>query len=128
MDVRVVLSSDEILRGLKHYKRIAKQDILRAEENGNSKHVREHAEARRQMYDQLAEVATLESPNDVVHVALEQYKKLPFVTGTPEEEYNDIKGKESALENFFSMINLEPKMRRETRKQRPSLKSLKQAV
>ena len=28
MEVRVVLSSDEIVRGLKHYRRIAKQDVL----------------------------------------------------------------------------------------------------
>ncbi len=128
MSIRVVLSSDEILRGLKHYKRIAKQDILRAEGDNNSTHIHEHAQARRQMYDQLAEVASEAKPSDVVQVALEQYKKLPFVKGTSEEEYNDIKGKESALENFFSMINLEPKVRRETRSQRPSLKSLQKAV
>jgi hypothetical protein len=46
---------------------------------------------------------------------------LPFVTGTAADEHPDVKGKENALENFFLMIGLEPKVRREVRSQRPSL-------
>lgn len=122
LTVKVVLTSEEIIRSLKHYKRIAKQDILLAERSSNSRHMREHAQARRQVYDQLTKVAETENPDTVVLTALEEYKKLPFVTGTPPDQYNDLKGQESALENFFSMINLEPKVRREYRKQRPSLK------
>lgn len=121
MEVRVVLSSDEIVRGLKHYRRIAKQDVLRAPETENPERFRCHAEARRSIYARLTEIAETQSPSAVVHEALECYKGLPFVSGTGDGEHIDIKGQENALENFFLMIGLEPKIRREVRSQRPKL-------
>ncbi len=121
MDVRVVLSSDEILRGLKHYRRIAKQDLLRADDTDEPERFRAHAEARRSIYAWLTEMAESDSPNDVVREALEHYRSLPFVTGTPDQEHVDIKAREKALENFFLMIGLEPKIRREVRSSRPKL-------
>ena len=121
MDVKVVLSSDEILKGLKHYRRIAKQDIIRSTETANPDVFREHAEARREVYALLSELAETKSPSDVVEEALKIYQDLPFVTGTEETTHTDIKGKENALENFFLMIGLEPKIRREVRSQRPPL-------
>ncbi|MEZ4606911.1 MAG: hypothetical protein R2880_03255 [Deinococcales bacterium] len=121
MDIKVVLSSEELIKGLKHYRRIAKQDLLSAEESENPERFRNHAEARRHVYSQLTEVAETFGPHDTLKVALDEYKKLPFVTGTEEDAYTDIKGKENALENFFLMVGLEPKVRREIRSQRPSL-------
>lgn len=121
MDVKVVLSTDEILRGLKHYRRIAKQDLLRADQADHPDAFRRHAEARREVYARLAEIATGGTPEEVARSALALYKELPFVTGTPAEEHVDVKGRENALENFFLMIGLEPKVRREVRSQRPSL-------
>ncbi len=121
MDVRVVLSSDEIIRGLKHYRRIARQDVLRAPETDNPDIFLSHAEARRGVYARLTEVAETQSPSAVVSEALECYKGLPFVSGTGESEYSEIKGQENALENFFLMIGLEAKVRREVRSQRPKL-------
>ena len=121
MDVKVVLSSDEILRGLKHYRRIAKQDLMRAEDDGHPDAFRQHAEARREVYGRLASVAESSPPEDVARTALDLYKDLPFVTGTPDEEHVDVKGRENALENFFLMIGLEPKVRREVRSQRPPM-------
>ncbi len=121
MDVRVVLSSDEIIRGLKHYRRIARQDVLRAPETDNPDIFLSHAEARRGVYARLTEVAETQSPSAVVSEALNCYKGLPFVSGTGESEYSEIKGQENALENFFLMIGLEAKVRREVRSQRPKL-------
>jgi dihydropteroate synthase len=121
MDVKVVLSSDEIIRGLKHYRRIAKQDLLRSNETENPERLRSHAEARREVYAYLTDLAEKASPADVAREALRLYQDLPFVTGSAEDEHVDIKAKENALENFFLMIGLEPKLRREVRSQRPSL-------
>lgn len=121
MDVTVVLTTDEILRGLKHYRRIAKQDLVRADETEHPDAFRRHAEARREVYAYLAEVAAQSTPEEVARSALALYKDLPFVTGTPAEDHVDVKGRENALENFFLMIGLEPKVRREVRSQRPSL-------
>ncbi len=123
MDVKVVLSSDEMIRGLKHYRRIAKQDVLRATETDFPDMFRTHAETRRDVYAQLTELAQKLSPSDVAKEALNFYQQLPFVTGTADQEFVDIKARENALENFFLMIGLEPKIRREVRSQRPSISS-----
>jgi len=121
MDVKVVLSSDEIIRGLKHYRRIAKQDLLRSAETDNPDAFRRHAEARRTVYAHLTEIAQTQSPSEVVLEALRRYQELPFVTGTDDGSFTEIKGEENALENFFLMIGLEPKVRREVRSQRPPM-------
>lgn len=118
MDVKVVLSSEEIQRGLKHYRRIAKQDLLLASETDNPEAFRRHAEARRSVYAYLSELAETRSPNEVVQEALKAYQELPFVTGSEDDAHTEIKGRENALENFFLMIGLEPKVRREVRSQR----------
>ena len=52
---------------------------------------------------------------------MSRYRNLPFVSETTDDEYTDIKGQENALENFFLMIGLESKVRKEVRSQRPSL-------
>lgn len=121
MDVKVVLSSEEIIRGLKHYRRIAKQDLLRSAESDNPEAFTKHAEARRLVYAHLSEIAEADTPAAVVQAALERYQELPFVTGTGADAFTEIKGEENALENFFLMIGLEPKVRREVRSQRPPL-------
>ncbi|NLG08755.1 MAG: hypothetical protein GX560_05815 [Deinococcales bacterium] len=122
MDVKVVLTSEEIKRGLKHYRRIARQDLLRADETDNPEAFRRHAEARRSVYAYLTEVAETKSPDEVALEALRAYESLPFVTGSDDLEHTEIKGRENALENFFLMIGLEPKIRREVRSRRPSAK------
>jgi len=121
MQYKVTLSTEEIVRGLKHYRRIAKQDVLRAAETPSPDVFRTHAEARREVYTKLAEIADSKGPDAVVAYALELYQSLPFVTGTAEDAYPEIKGKENALENFFLMIGLDPKVRREARKLRKSM-------
>jgi len=120
MDVKVVLSSEEIKRGLKHYRRIARQDLLRAEETDNPEAFKRHAEARRSVYAYLTEVAEQKAPDEVAIEALKAYEELPFVTGSDDDAHTEIKGRENALENFFLMIGLEPKIRREVRSRRPS--------
>lgn len=120
MDVKVVLTSEEIKRGLKHYRRIARQDLLRAAETDDPEFFRRHAEARRSVYADLAEKAERLAPSEVAQAALAAYEKLPFVTGSEDAAHTEIKGQENALENFFLMIGLEPKIRREVRSRRPS--------
>lgn len=120
MDVKVVLTSEEIKRGLKHYRRIARQDLIRANETDNPDQFRRHAEARRDVYAHLAEAAERLAPSEVAVEALKVYEKLPFVTGSNDDAHTEIKGQENALENFFLMIGLEPKIRREVRSRRPS--------
>lgn len=121
MELYVALTSDEIIRGLKHYKRIARQDLLQAAEATEPDAVSRHAESRRAVYSHLADVAAREPATEVLREALRCYRQLPFVTGTPAGEHIEIKGQENALENFFLMVNLEPRVRREIRSQRQAL-------
>lgn len=115
------LTTEQILQGLKHYRRIARQDMLRAPETPAPEAFLKHAEARRGVYAQLAQKAEEGSAEDVVNHALALYRNLPFVTGTPEHDHPEIKGQENALENFFLMVGLDPKQRREARSGRPKL-------
>lgn len=123
MEIKVVLTSSEIIRGLKHYRRIARQDLLHAGLTPDSERYRQHAEARRDVYAHLAGIAETQPPLEVAREALRCYRKLPFVTGTPEDTHLDVKGRENALENFFLLIGLEPKIRRQVRSQRAPLGS-----
>ncbi len=122
--LQVVLSSDEIIRGLKHYRRIAKQDLLRAAETENPEVFSKHAEVRREVYGDLWKSAETLSPDEVAKKALSLYEELPFVSGSEQDEHIDIQAKEHALENFFVMIGLSPKIRRESRNKRPALEDI----
>ena len=115
------MTTEQLLQGLKHYRRIARQDLLRAPETPHPDAFRLHAEARRALYVALEGRASEAGPQDAVDFALEQYRALPFTTGTAEHEHPGLKGRENGLENFFLMIGLDPKMRREARSARPKL-------
>lgn len=117
----LTLNRDDLIKGLKHYRRIAKQDIVRSGESNDQPWLVEHATARREVYARLTALAEEHDPDEVVQEALDWYKQLPFVTGTEDGEHVEVKGQENALENFFLMVGLAPKVRREYRSQRPSL-------
>ena len=121
MGVEVVLSTDEIVRGLKHYRRIAKQDVLRAPETDDPEASVRHAEARREVYATLSDIAERGTASDVVEAALTAYRALPFTSGSEGRDHVELRGRENALENFFLMVGLEAKVRREARSARPKL-------
>lgn len=117
------MTTDQLLQGLKHYRRIARQDMLRAGETPHPEAFLQHAESRREIYAALGTYAERHASDEVIEHALELYRQLPFVTGTPEHEHADLKGRENALENFFLLVGLDPKARREARSKRPKLTS-----
>lgn len=117
------ITTEQILQGLKHYRRIARQDMLRAPETPHPEAFLKHAEARREIYSLLTKTAEDGSSDDVVAHALNLYRGLPFVTGTAEHEHPELKGKENGLENFFLLVGLDPKLRREARSSRSKLEA-----
>jgi hypothetical protein len=121
--VKSLMTTEQLLHGLKHYRRIARQDLLRAPETPHPEAFRVHAEARRSIYGELEAHAAVHAPEDVIEYALSLYRALPFVTGTPAEEHVEAKGRENGLENFFLLIALDPRTRREARSARPKLGS-----
>ena len=118
------MTTEQLLQGLKHYRRIARQDLLRAPETPYPDAFRTHAEARRALYGELEVHAADHASDEVIEYALELYRALPFASGTPENEYAEIKGRENGLENFFLMVALDPRTRREARSARPKLGAL----
>ena len=86
-----------------------------------------HAEARREVYAELAERAQTLSSDAVILHALELYTALPFVSGCAPLEQPFIQGREQALENFFVLVGLEPKIRRNARSKRKQLETRGQA-
>ncbi|HLR45715.1 MAG TPA: hypothetical protein VK092_01035 [Deinococcales bacterium] len=118
LDLSMELNTDELIRALKHYRRIARQDILQAEASADGEHLLLHAESRREVYSHLADIADTKPATEVVREALRLYQELPFVTGTPEGSFTVEKGRENALENFFVMVNLPPRVRRTVRSTR----------
>ena len=119
--MKELITTEQLQQGLKHYRRIARQDMLRAAETPHPDAFLKHAESRREVYALLGEHAEANDTQAVITRALELYRNLPFVTGTPEHEHPDIKGQENALENFFLLVGLDPKTRREARSKRPRL-------
>ncbi|MBX8464216.1 MULTISPECIES: hypothetical protein [unclassified Deinococcus] len=125
--MKETMTTEQIQTGLKHYRRIARQDMLRAAETPHPDAFLKHAESRREIYARLGTHAETHAPDEVIAHALDLYRALPFVTGTPEHEHPDIKGQENALENFFLLIGLDPKARREARSKRPKLAAVQAA-
>jgi len=115
------MSTEQLLQGLKHYRRIARQDMLRAPETPHPEAFLRHAESRREVYTLLGSYAEGHATDEVIAHALDLYRQLPFLTGTPEHEHPDLKGRENALENVFLLVGLDPKTRREARSKRPRL-------
>ncbi len=121
--MKAPIPTETLLQGLKHYRRIARQDLLRAAETPFPEAFQVHAETRRAVYSDLEVYAAQHASDEVLAYALQLYSALPFVTGTAEDAHPDIKGRENALENFFLMVGLDPRTRREARSKRPKLGS-----
>ena len=78
--MKELMSTEQLLQGLKHYRRIARQDLLRAAETPHPDAFRLHAEARRALYVALEGQASELGPQDAVDMALDEYRRLPFTT------------------------------------------------
>ena len=56
------MNTEQLLQGLKHYRRIARQDLLRAARNALPRCLSPHAEARRALYGELEAVERRAAP------------------------------------------------------------------
>ncbi len=121
--MKELMTTDQLLQGLKHYRRIARQDLLRAPETPHPEAFRTHAEARRALYTSLEQQASEFGPQDAIDFAVQTYRSLPFTSGSAEHEHAELKGCENALENFFLMVGLDARTRREARSARPRLEA-----
>lgn len=97
---------DDVLRGLRKCRRLAKQDLLTSTLTDDPAFWKTQAEARRAVYQQLTELVEQTGVAGAWRWAREAYLSLPLTSpgsGDPE-----LKGQEQALEMFFTILGVEP--------------------
>lgn len=120
-DIKLNISIEDMIKGLKHYKSLAKQDLLRAEQTAQPDLYKSHAESRIAIYKLLIKYAKKENPEKVVEKALTLYEQVPFISkGKANSHIRDI-AHEHALENFFLLIGLEPDIQKHYWSLRPRI-------
>lgn len=102
----IMVAKDDVLRGLKKFKRLAKQDLLASTLTSNPDFWKAQAEARRQKYDDLMELVEVRGVDLACKVAMSEYAKLPLFDSI-EGEAPEIRGTEQALEMFFTLLGME---------------------
>jgi hypothetical protein len=119
LDIR--LSTIDLVSGLKHYRTLARQDLLRAKTLEKPEVWRRHAEARLDVYYALTRLAERRPPEEVVAKAVERYREVPLVNETLQEKYIRFVAEEHAFENFFKLCGLEPEVSKEACLHRPKI-------
>lgn len=106
----IVVARDDVLRGLKRFKRLAKQDLLASCKTSNPVFWQKQAEARREKYTQLMNVIERIGVDAACERALRDYAALPLVHshGMPDPV---VSGHQQALEMFFQIVGIDDKSR-----------------
>lgn len=106
----IVVAKDDVLRGLKRFKRLAKQDLLASSRTSNPKFWETQAETRREIYTKLMDLVEQQGVDAACEYALKEYAALPLVhsQGSPDPV---ISGRQQALEMFFEIVGLDEKKR-----------------
>lgn len=114
------LSTEQIHEGLKRFRKMARQDMLLAPHTPHPEAFLNAAQTRHALYREFSErLEGGESIGELLEDAIARYKKLPFTTGLPEGEQPELRGQEQALENYFLLVGLSARARREARSARP---------
>lgn len=120
-DIVLNISIEDMIKGLKHYKSLAKQDLLRANQTAQPSLYKSHAESRIAIYKLLINHAKEETPVEVMEKALKLYENVPFISkGKANSHIRDI-AHEHALENFFLLVGLEPDIQKHYWSLRPRI-------
>ena len=100
------VQGEDLIRALKRFKSLAKQDLLASERTNDPFFWRTHAEARRKEYTRLIELVEDSGVEKACVYALKTYKRIRLNNRTernPEQE-----GARQALELFFEIIGSTP--------------------
>ncbi len=101
----VQVERDNLLRALKGFKGIAKQDLLLNDPTPQSEYRKTHAESRREIYAKLINLVETAGVTEACVFAFNEYNKIPV---SLKKEDNDpvISGHLQALELFFNIIGV----------------------
>jgi len=100
--MHVTLTRDELISALKHYRSIAKQDILLAGDTPEMQPIKNHAEIRRQIYAELISATEQAGPDGALAQAKATYRELYTLAQAGENKEAEL----HALENFFILVGV----------------------
>jgi hypothetical protein len=119
----IQVGRDDLLRALKRFKGIAKQDLLVNDPTPKSDFLKAHAEARRETYTKLIDLVEESGIENACAFAFTEYQKLPLLDSEAAAE-PVAKGHLQALEMFFNVIGIEADKLRGSRVERINLSQL----
>lgn len=101
----ISVAKEDVLRGLKKFKRLAKQDLLASSLMSNPEFWRVQAETRRAVYDELMQRVE-EGVEEALDWAMKAYAELPLPRAMGEVD-PELKGRAQALEMFFTILGVD---------------------
>jgi len=99
----IQVERDDLVRALKGFKGIAKQDLLLQDFSPQSKYRKTHAEARREIYTKLIDLVEEDGITEACVFALSEYHKSSDFTKATDSM---VSGRLQALELFFSLLGI----------------------
>lgn len=112
----IEVSREDLVRALKRYKGLAKQDLLASELTPDPAYWRTHAESRRTEYKKLIELVEKSGVEKACVYAFRTYQSLGI--NDKEQEPGENHGREQAIELFFNIFGIEPEKLRLAREKR----------
>jgi hypothetical protein len=101
------ISDDDALRGLKKFRRLAKQDLLASTLTDNPQFWRTQAEARRSQYAELMGIVEKDGVEVAYRHAVGRYASLPRLASSEFAGLEPVfSGQKLALEMFFTMMGI----------------------
>jgi len=114
----IQLNAEDVIRGLKRLKSLAKQDILISSLAPNPEVWMKMATARKQKYETLMSLVEQYGVPGACEIALEQYASLPAADGDSADIAPHTRGEEQALEVFFKTIGVDGRALKDARARR----------
>ncbi len=108
----IVVAKEDVLTGLKKFKRLAKQDLLVSKFTDDPEFWVKQAEARRNAYTNLMDLVYDHGVDHAYQYAIKKYVDLPFVFANKESEAHTI-GTSQAFEMFFTILGVQPPAKKE---------------
>src|SRR5690554_417793 len=109
----VEVSREDLVKALKRFKGLAKQDLLASELSSDPKYWRTHAETRRAEYNKLIDIVVSSGIEKACVYAFKTYKNLDT---SKEPNFGEYKGREQAIELFFRIFGIDSDKLRVARK------------
>lgn len=97
------------MRGLKKFKRLAKQDLLFSLQTSEPLYWRNHAVARRNQYTHFMEAVERGGVDQAYQEAVNTYTQLPRLDRDAEIRNPELAGREQAFHLFFDLLGIDQK-------------------